>query len=212
MNTKSYFLISISLFFLVSCKKDVAVIEKIGARSEDPSFLKSYFIDSPMSEIRKKFQSNVQSYTCNKEDAIACKEKGIKCICYDVVLARTQFYAQDLYLTVVNEKIVATFQATNAGANFYSQLESVQSVFGDDVPTKIYEEKDESRGYKTVALVWDLKAGHVFCMAQCPVSYSSGKKAMYRDVVRNCKVHKTSMNRLRKFEKSDWMLESNLKY
>jgi hypothetical protein len=178
----------------------------------DPKFLKDYFLDGTMTEVRKKFQGNVQPYTCNKEDSKACKDKGAKCICYDVVLARTQFYAQDLYLTVINEKIVATFQATNAGTRFYSQLETVQSVFGDEAPSKIYEEKQGSYGYQTVALVWDIKDGHVFAMAQCPLSNSTGKKDTYKDGVRNCKVEKTSMNRLRAFKKADWMLESNLKY
>ncbi len=207
----SIFLLTITFLF-TSCRKEADLVGGSKNESNDPEFLQSYYLGSPMSDIRKKFQGNVQPYSCNKEDLKACSQNGIKCICYDVVLARTQFYAQDLYLTVANEKILGTFQATNTGAKFYSQLETVQSAFGDEIPSKIYEEKGDSYGYKTVALVWDIKDGHVFCMAQCPVSYSGGKKTEYREGIRNCKIQKTSMTRLRKFEKSDWMKESNLKY
>lgn len=173
----------------------------------DPKFLKDYFLDGTLDEINKKYRGNVKPDSCNDEDTKACTQKKLNCSCYDVVIARTQGYAQDLYLTVANGKILSTFHSMNVGTRMYPRLQSLESQFGSEEPTKIYEKNETANGYRNFFVVWDIKDGYVMSSVVCPMN---GKE--YLGKVRDCKSVITVMSRLSKFQKSNSMTESKAKY
>lgn len=200
---------------LVSCKKEhQSILEStinVAVAKSEPSFLENYFLDQDISKVREKYKGSFEKKECFKDAKKMCSDKGIKCSCYNVILASTQYYGRNVFFVESNNKVVLQFDRLTAMPFMYNKLEEAYAWYGDSVPDKIYELPDSVQGRKNFMISWDLKDGHVSSLVSCPLERVAGALKVNRKL-RMCLVHNSKMSRIDKYIPSKNEKISNLVY
>lgn len=178
----------------------------------EPSFMKYYFLDGTLSEIKSKYKGSLKNISCFSDVAKMCSAKKIKCSCFNVTLAFSQFFNKNLLFATANDKIVLFMDRTQVEPRFYNtQLETVSRWFENDKPTAIYEDSSSQYGYQAFQLLWQLNEGYVTSVVTCPVD-NSKRKGLYTGSLKDCRVRTVKMSRIDKFAPPKDLKISKLSY
>lgn len=187
---------------LVSCKSSTQA-------SSEPSFLKNYFLDASLEEIKNKYKGSLRKIACFPDVSKMCSGK---CDCYNVTLSATQWMGNNLLFVTSQNKVVLSMDRTQTEPRFYATyLQNAYQWFGDDTPTAIFEDDSVKYGHQGFLLAWQLANGYVVSSMACPVN-NNNRKGLYQGQVRDCKVRSVKMSRLDKFVAPTDLKPSKVKY
>lgn len=142
----------------------------------DPDFVKNHFIGSPYEVFHKQFKGAPYDEKCISETTSICKNNLKKdCNCKRLDLVSHQFYKKNIYLIVVDDKVIEYANITkNATSLPLTQAYQKNfAFFGDTKPSEIYEGPQDN-STATFILRWKLEDGFASSTTICPLEMVAG--------------------------------------